>query len=80
MIERAKVVLGELNTYLVAAVAVLTVLAGELDKIAGVPSVVVKTIATAISVLGGAVLIIRRVTPVAKEQQGLIAKENQPNG
>lgn len=80
MIERAKVVLGELNTYLVAAVAVLTVLAGELDKIAGVPSVVVKTVATAISVLGGAVLIIRRVTPVAKDQQGLIAKENQPNG
>lgn len=79
MIERAKVVLTALNTYLVASVAVLTVIAGQLDKIAGVPPVVVQTVATAISVLGGAILIIRRVTPVAKDEQGLIAKEI-PNG
>lgn len=72
---KARVVARAAVTYLVVAVAILTFAIDELAPLApGSPIVeeIVRVLGIAVSVIAGAVSIIRRVTPVAAPDRGVL--------
>lgn len=71
-ITRARVLATSAVAWLTAAGATLVVLAQLLEGIGGVPEWVTRAIATAVAVIGTITLQVRRVTPVADEQKGLL--------
>lgn len=76
-LERVKVVLANLNTWLVAAIAVVGIFAEEITEV--LPEdwrgSVAQAVTIVVAVLAAAVAIIRRVTPVISEQRGLLPVE-----
>ncbi len=69
---RIRTVLASAVSWLVALAAVLTIVAEELAGVAGLPDAVGRAIATALVVIGVAVAIIRRVTPVLPGARGIL--------
>lgn len=81
VLARIRVFLKSAPTYLVAAGAVLTIVADEIAKAvpAGWQDNVVRIGGTAAAIIGAAVTIIRRVTPVLPEERGMLAPPKPPN-
>ena len=73
-IERGKVILKSVATWVTLVVAILIKAQSELSKVAGAPSWLVHTVAFLITVLGGALVILTRVTPVGKDDRGILPK------
>lgn len=71
-LARAKVVATELNSFIILLLPVLIKLESELNSVAGVNPTVVRWIAWSITTLTVIVGVLRRTTPVAKENQGLL--------
>jgi len=69
---RAKTVARAAVTWLVLASTILTVAAEEIAKVAGTDSPVVVLALRAVSWLGVAVMILRRVTPVLPDARGIL--------
>jgi hypothetical protein len=73
-LTRVKVVLGNISTWLIAAAAVISIFAEEIVKV--LPEdwegSVSQAVVVILGVITAAVAIIRRVTPVIGEQQGLL--------
>lgn len=89
LLTRIRVVLTNLATWLTAAAAVVAIFAEEITEV--LPEdwrgSVAQTVLIILAVIAAAVNIIRRVTPVIGEQQGLlpvpgvlIPKQNSPEG
>ena len=78
LIARLLVILRAAPTYLVALAMVLTIVADELPDIPGIPAEVLTVIARIITVIGVAVAIIRRVTPVVEQARGLLPPAELP--
>lgn len=72
IVDRIQVVLTAVVTWLVALAAVLVIVADELATAIGAEHPVVALCARAVVVVGVAVSIIRRVTPVLPAAQGLL--------
>jgi hypothetical protein len=72
--ERLKVILTQVNTYLVLAGVVITIVASELTPLldSDRAAVVTQVVATALGWLGAAGAIIRRSTEVPAEQRGIL--------
>lgn len=70
--ERVKVILTSLVTWLVAAGAVGAILTDELTGVIGADHPVVNLIARVVVIAGTAVSIIRRVTPVLPQEVGVL--------
>lgn len=70
--KRAQVLATSALSWLTAIAAVLAVVAQQLNTIAGVPQSVCRAVASAIAVLGAIILQVRRVTPVADADKGLL--------
>lgn len=70
LIDQARVILTAAVSWIIAAVAVLQFVLTQ-DVIADYP-VVAEWIGRAISLLGGVILVIRRVTPVAPAERGIL--------
>lgn len=71
-ITRARVLATSAVAWLTAAGATLVVLAQLLEGIGGVPEWVTRAIATAVAIIGTITLQVRRVTPVADVDKGLL--------
>lgn len=71
-LKRAQVLAGSALTYLTAASAVLVTLAQQLEGIAGTPEWVTRALASVAAVLTAVILQVRRVTPVADADKGLL--------
>lgn len=69
---RVRVVLRAAPTYIVLAGGTLAIVADELAKVVGADSPVVVLILRAVSLLGAAVAIIRRVTPTLPDARGIL--------
>lgn len=74
LIDRARVVLTAAPTYLVGASAVVTIVADEVAKVlpAGQATTVGAVTVRVVAILGAAVAIVRRVTPVVDGERGLL--------
>lgn len=72
LLDRLLVILRAAPTYLTALALVAGILVDELGDIAGIPAVVVQTIAAVAAGLAVAITIIRRVTPVLDSARGLL--------
>ncbi len=81
VLARVRVFLKSAPTYLVAAGAVVTVLADELGKVFpnGWQDNATQIAGTLLGIIGAAVAIIRRVTPVLPEERGMLAPPKPPN-
>jgi hypothetical protein len=75
--DKVRTVLTSAVTYLVALGAGLAVVISELET-AGAPTEVLRYLAVAVSVIGTAVAIIRRVTPVLPEARSIVDTSGQP--
>lgn len=75
-IERVKVVLSAAVTWIVLASSIVTIFAEEIAKVAaeGTAATVTRVAVRVVSILGAAVAIIRRVTPVLPEERGVLPK------
>lgn len=75
LLARARVILTAAPTYLVAAGAVVSIVADEVSKIlpAGWQDNAAQIAGAVAGVIGAAVLIVRRVTPVLVEERGLLS-------
>ena len=73
-IERAVVVLSAAVTWLVLAAAVITAFAGEIAPLLPTPwsERLSAWTLSAVAIIGAAIAIIRRVTPVAAEERGIL--------
>lgn len=69
---RIRVLATSALSWLTAISAALVVLAQQLDGVAGVPEWATKAIASAVAVIATITLQVRRVTPVADAQKGLL--------
>lgn len=71
---KIKVIVGAAPTYLVVAAAVVPIVAEEVGNVlpAGAGAVVAQVAITLTGVLGAAIAIIRRVTPVLPSQRGIL--------
>lgn len=74
LVARIKVILRALPTYMVGAAVVLTLLAPEIAKLlpSGIGEHVASWLIKIAAFLGAAVAIIRKVTPVAPSQVGIL--------
>lgn len=74
LIARAKVVFSAAPTYLVAASAIAIIVSDEVSTVlpAGAATVVAAVTLKLVAVLGAAISIIRRVTPVLKSERGIL--------
>lgn len=72
LLKRAQVLATSVLSWLTAISAVLVVLAQQLNGLAGVPEWATRAIASAIAVVGIAIAQVRRVTPVANADKGLL--------
>lgn len=74
MFARLKVILSEVTTYLVAAGAVVGIVADEVGQVlpAGWQDNAVQIGGAVVGVIGAAVAIIRRVTPVLPADRGIL--------
>ena len=72
-IDKAHVVATSAVTYIATAVTVLQFVLTQ-DAVADIP-IAVQYITQAISILAGAILVIRRVTPVPPAERGLLPVE-----
>ena len=70
--ERIKVVMSAAVTYLTTAAVILGIFNEELGSITQLPDWVGQVLAGAISVIGVAVVIIRRVEPVIPTRRGIL--------
>ena len=70
--KRAQVLASSALSWLTAISATLVVLAQQLNGIAGIPEGVTRALASVIAVLGVIILQVRRVTPVADADKGLL--------
>jgi len=77
MFERIRVVATAMPTWLVAASAVVVIVSEELAAVlpAGAGETVGRWAIVAVAVLGAAVNIIRRVTPVLPRERGILPVE-----
>lgn len=75
-LKRARTLLTALPTYLVLTATMLQVLIEELQEAELVPSVVAVLLRVA-AVVGAAIEIVRRSTPVLKGERGLLPKGEQ---
>jgi len=72
LFTRIRVLATSALSWLTAISAVLVVLAQQLEGVGAVPEWVTRAIATAIAVIGAAILMVRRVTPVDDADKGLL--------
>lgn len=74
LLARARVILTAAPTYLVAAGAVVTIVADEVSKLLppGWQDNAAQIAGAAVGILGAAVAIIRRVTPVLPAERGIL--------
>lgn len=76
MIERARVIATAAVTWLVAASAIVTAVAPQIGELfPNSAEDIAAWAARVVAVLGGAVVIIRRVTPVAADERGVLPVE-----
>jgi len=80
LIARARVILTAAPTYLVAAGAVVSIVADEVSKVlpAGWQDNAAQIAGAVAGVIGAAVLIVRRVTPVLISERGLLSPPDGP--
>jgi hypothetical protein len=76
--ERLKVILGAVNTYLVLAGVVITIVAGEVTPLLDneTAEVAARLVATALAWLGAATAIIRRSTEVPIDERGVLPQNH----
>lgn len=81
LLARVRVFLKSAPTYLVAAGAIVTIIVDEASKVLphGWQDNAVQIGGTVAAIIGAAVTIIRRVTPVLPEERGLLAPPKPPN-
>ena len=84
LLKRAQVLATSALTYLTAISAVLVVLAQQLESVGGAPEWLTRAVASAAAVIAVAIAQVRRVTPVADVDKGLLppkgpAAEADPN-
>lgn len=74
LLARVRVLLGAAPTYLVALAAILTIVVDELAPFADDPAIawVVRVLGVVLTIVGVAVAIVRRVTPVVPAERGLL--------
>lgn len=74
MSERLKVILGAVNTYLVLAGIVITIVASEVAPLLDneTAAVAARVVATALGWIGAATAIIRRSTEVPLHERGVL--------
>lgn len=74
LLARVRVLLGAAPTYLVALAAILTIVVDELAPFADDPAIawVVRILGVILTIVGVAVAIVRRVTPVLPAERGLL--------
>ena len=74
MSERLKVILGAVNTYLVLAGVVITIVASEVTPLLDneTAAIAARVVATALGWIGAATAIIRRSTEVPVHERGIL--------
>lgn len=74
LLKRARVILTAAPTYLVAAGAVVSIVADEVSKVlpAGWQDNAAQLAGAAVGIIGAAVAIVRRVTPVLPHERGIL--------
>lgn len=69
---RLRVILSAAVTWLVTLAAVLVIVIDELGSVAGIPAGVIKALGSLLTIVGVAVAIIRRVSPVLPAARGIL--------
>ena len=76
LVAKLKVILKAAPTWIITAALIVPIVADEVGKVvpAGWQDNVVSISGRVLAILGAAAAIIRRVTPVAKDQRGILPK------